>query len=105
MSGIAGSPDPAQGRSGIPPQGSPPSRQQAEAGEGQVGQIVCVRRRWDGGEQNPPGVVAAAPLLLQLRELLQDQLVLAASRQASEIQNSNQVPPAAGTRGTHTFPG
>lgn len=81
------------------------SAQQAEAGEGQVGQTVCVHRRWDGGEQNPSGVVAAAPLPLQLCELLQDQLVLAASHQASEIENSNQVLPAAGRRGTHTFPG
>lgn len=77
------------------------SAQQAEAGEGQVGQTVCVDRRWDGGEQNPCGVAAAALLPLQLCELLQDPLVLAASHQASEIQNSNQVLPAAGGRGTH----
>lgn len=41
-------------------------------------------------------------LLLQLRELLQDQLALAASLHASEVQDSDQVLLAAGwRRGEH----
>lgn len=77
--------------------------QQAEAGEGQVGQTVCVHRHWNVLKQNLALVAAAAQLRLQLCELLQDQVVLAASQQASEIQDSDQVLPAAAGRGTHTF--
>ena len=66
------------------------------AGVQQIGQAVCVDGELHVAKQLLGFVDAGiAQFLPQLAESLQDELVLSASHQTSEVLNSNQVPPAA----------
>lgn len=69
---------------------------EAEAGERQVGHAVCVHGDLHVAKKNLASVADPVEFPPQLREPLQDPLVFTTSQQPSEVQDSNQVFPAAG---------
>lgn len=72
-------------------------QQASEAGARHTVQAVCADGDLHVMKENSASVHAfAAVCLLQLGEPLEDLLVFTASLQASEVQDSNQVFPAAG---------